>query len=721
MGFTKGSRIAARQRAAKRSRSATRAAIASLVSAFLLLAAASKADAETRLALIVANEAYSEDVGRLATPRSDAALIADALTSQGFEVVEILQDAATRGWILQSVERFADRLADGGDDAVGFFYFSGHGLARPNGGGNHLLPIGVTSVDGDAFWSDTLRIDEISSLLTRRAPASEHILVFDGARADLRNDGAARGFERPAAPAGALIVFSSDIGVLAPGAADGAWTGPFAQRLAAELRNAEGLNAVDLIAAVRARFERDGLDQRPLAVDALRRPVLFGQAPADEAERDRARRDETRAGDVCDPASLPARFAAIDQTNPALLRAFARVCPESYEAQLALALAEQLEAGAGGSEGEAQVTPPETAASSSESVAPPPNGSQEQGASGQAREAPAPETEATTVDGEETVGTDGGGQSETTRAQTSPETTTSPLDGATVYLTSDPSQLEPLSVFRECDRCPEMVVLPSGQYAMGDNSRPERTVAVEIQSFAIARTETTVGDYAAFVEATGHANERRLCRTFEFGDLGTRENRDWSNPGFEQTDAHPVTCVSWRDAQAYVAWLNTQVGGELYRLPSEAEWEYFARAGSTTHFFFGNNEDAGCAYMNVADRTAFSNSVRRGFIFSANIGCRDGFTFTAPVAQFQANDFLIFDVHGNIFEFLADCYGGRVTDDVRRGAPRGARRSSCGRSARGGSWYSVELSSRAHERSHAPPEETRTNSFGFRLARTISR
>jgi len=163
------------------------------------------------------------------------------------------------------------------------------------------------------------------------------------------------------------------------------------------------------------------------------------------------------------------------------------------------------------------------------------------------------------------------------------------------------------SVFRDCANCPEMIVVPAGSFTMGSSPVEQKwatahgatpaSVADEspqhemsMSSFAIGRYDVTRGEYATFVRQTGYSS----------GDgcgLDGRKwiqqpNLSWKNPGYVQSDREPVVCVSWIDAQAYVRWLNDQVrsaggapSGTSYRLPSEAEWEYAARAGAATKFW----------------------------------------------------------------------------------------------------------------------------------------
>ena len=229
----------------------------------------------------------------------------------------------------------------------------------------------------------------------------------------------------------------------------------------------------------------------------------------------------------------------------------------------------------------------------------------------------------------------------------------------------------------------------------GVDEGPRREVAVP--AFAIGRYEVTRAEYAAFVEATGHAGGASGCA--------------WRSPGFEQAADHPVTCVSWEDAQAYVGWLS-ETTGLPYRLPSESEWEYAARAGTTTRRYWGDAASGQCRYANGADRAAAER-----FADWTVAACADGSVFTAPVGTFAPNGFGLFDVLGNANEWTADCwnpgYGGAPVDGGARST------GECGlRVVRGGGWSDTPGALRAANRS-AGPADLRVGYSGIRVARTI--
>ena len=274
----------------------------------------------------------------------------------------------------------------------------------------------------------------------------------------------------------------------------------------------------------------------------------------------------------------------------------------------------------------------------------------------------------------------------------------------------------PGAVFSDCDACPEMVVIPGGDFMMGspaseqgrfDNEGPQHRVAVS--SFALGRYEVTREEYRVFVETTGHPSSG--CWILGEDGMTNDDDASWREPGFAQGSGHPAVCVNWNDAQAYVRWLSRETG-ESYRLPSEAEWEYAARGGTSTSRYWGDSSSSQCGHANGADAAA--KRVYSGFAVAA---CNDGAVHTAPAGSYSANVFGLFDVLGNVFEWTADCW-----HENYRGAPTDGspwHGGDCRRRVlRGGSWYADprDLRSAARDRT---PTENRISFAGFRVARTL--
>jgi len=252
--------------------------------------------------------------------------------------------------------------------------------------------------------------------------------------------------------------------------------------------------------------------------------------------------------------------------------------------------------------------------------------------------------------------------------------------------------------------CPEMVLIPHGTFQMGTTDeelarekvpdtygaweKPRHTVTIS-SDFYMAKYAVTVGEFKAFVRATSPTLAGG-CYNFEKGSGGkyswsNKPDRTWENPGFPQTDRDPVVCVGYAEAQAYVEWLNTVTATKPYRLSSEAEWEYAARAGTSTARFWGDSRDPACRFANVADRTL----ARQLNVASPDqdrfFACDDGFAFTAPVGRFQPNPWGLHDMLGNVWQLTADCWN----EDYENAPSDGSvdTTGDCGRRVvRGGSW-----------------------------------
>jgi len=241
--------------------------------------------------------------------------------------------------------------------------------------------------------------------------------------------------------------------------------------------------------------------------------------------------------------------------------------------------------------------------------------------------------------------------------------------------------------FMDCADCPEMVTIPAGSFEMGSpNDEFGRFDAegplhrVEVAAFALAKTHVTRGQFADFVRDSGY-QVGGSCYTLEGGRWEDRPGRGWRDPGYPQKDSHPAVCLSWGDARAYVEWLSRKTGKQ-YRLPTEAQWEYAARAGTSAARYWGQNPNQACTYANVMDSVGKAQAP--GVALEAH-DCADGYAYTAPVANFKANAFGLYDMLGNAWQWVDDC----LQDDYV-GAPADGRAWLVGkckfRVLRGGSW-----------------------------------
>ena len=285
--------------------------------------------------------------------------------------------------------------------------------------------------------------------------------------------------------------------------------------------------------------------------------------------------------------------------------------------------------------------------------------------------------------------------------------------------------------FQDCADCPVMVKIPAGAFTMGSvaaettreridpnivtDERPAHMVTVGAE-FAIGQFAVTRGEFAAFVADTGYA-PKGGCWTLTGEKWSFDKKRSWRDPGYVQTDRHPVVCVSYQDTRRYAQWLSRKTG-RSYRLPSEAEWEYSARAGTSTARFWGDGQDEACDFANVSDFTWAEalkwDKARKDKVFQ----CRDGHAYTSPAGAFRPNAFGLYDMLGNVWQWTEDCFHGNYN-----GAPRDASAWMAGdcsfRVYRGGSWSFSPRSLRAARRC-AGEIDGRYFNLGFRIARTLA-
>lgn len=263
---------------------------------------------------------------------------------------------------------------------------------------------------------------------------------------------------------------------------------------------------------------------------------------------------------------------------------------------------------------------------------------------------------------------------------------------------------QPGERFRDCASCPEMVVVPAGSFMMGSPASEEGRLSEEgpqhlvtiASPFAVGVYEVTFAEWEACVDAGG-------CGGFRPRDEGWgRGNR-------------PVMNVSREDVQEYVRWLSRETG-EPYRLLTEAEWEYMARAGTEAPRYWGEAGMEQCRSANGADATAhqaYPNAADSFFV-----ACTDGNVYTAPVGSFEPNGFGVYDVLGNVFEWTEDCWNGSHSGAPADGSAR--LQGDCSRRvARGGSYDLSPKYLRSALR-FGVVARARNKDLGFRVARTMN-
>lgn len=276
---------------------------------------------------------------------------------------------------------------------------------------------------------------------------------------------------------------------------------------------------------------------------------------------------------------------------------------------------------------------------------------------------------------------------------------------------------KPGDTFRDCpDVCPEMVAVPAGKFTMGSpesekghiqTESPQHEVVIR-RPFAVGKLETAVREYEAFVSETGGVSDGGGCSVWSAYGHHFDAERTFRTPSFSQAKDNPVVCVSWQAAISYTNWLTTKTG-KSYRLLSESEWEYVARANSPMRFSFGEQESELCQYANGADRTS-------AFLWG-NHACTDGAGVqTASGGSYKPNNFGLYDTLGNAAEWVQDCVRSNYEGAPEDGSAR--MDGQCeGRIIRGGAWDNDVNGLRVAARGTASLKAKDT--IGFRVARDL--
>ena len=565
---------------------------------------------ETRLALLIGNEDYPSEVGRLSLPHQDVATLSDALRKVGFEVTA-RQDLDEDGMdgALSAFEQKIALAAARGETVIAFLYYSGHGASALIDGErtNYLLPATERITTVSELARKGIPLDDVVLGLSQ-TNASAVFVVTDACRNDLVrafDRSGNKGFTPPSTRPGMFIAHSTYPGAVAPD--DGA----FAQTLARYISK-PGIEAARAFTLTNREVARGrGGNLIPTVANALSADFFF-------------------AGRQAIAPQSPAVILADDE-GTALAQAITAGTLEAFQAfKAGFPRSDQM------SYVEAQI------------------------------------------------------------ARLTPRRS-EPVSGAR----------SPGSVFRDRlsggGQGPEMVVVPSGSFMMGspssekgrrDMEGTQRRVTIS-KPFAVGKFEVTWAEWEACVADGGCNNSGPASKG---GDEG------WGKGN------RPVINVSWEDAKAYVKWLSGKTG-EDYGLLSEAEWEYAARAGTTGRFSNNGTESDLCDIANGADASTDYDW--------RNTSCSDGYgKQTAPVGSFAANAFGLHDMHGNVWEWVEDCWHGNYDGAPTDGSAWTANCSSSSRVLRGGSWYFIPLNLRSANRSGDSPVSRNIN-MGFRVTRTL--
>jgi formylglycine-generating enzyme required for sulfatase activity len=602
-----------------------------------------------RIALVMGNDNYTS-VSKLQKAGNDATAMARELKNAGF-TVQLHKDLNYRG-IVRAVEAFTNNIT-GGDEVVVFF--AGHGVQIRNG--SYLLPTDIEANSESEVEKTAYELLALTDKISEAKPAFSLVMV-DACRDNPlkskgRNIGNARGLSAIEPPKGQMVVYSASRGQQALDRLsdkDPNPNGVFTREFITQMQK-PGVRIEDIMRSV-----QDSVETLAKSVSHEQRPAVYNEA------RGNFYFFGPTAVQVAPP--VVAELTTSQREDGFWNDAKAAGNKEAYEAYL-----ESYPTGRYVNLAKANIarlTPPTLVAA-------------------------APSTAPIAV-------------------QTVPQISTSLSVGV---------------VIKDCADCPEMVMIPAGQFVMGATSieeereklpdslrnRSQPTHQVNVSSFMAGRYEVTVGQYRAFALATNRSSAGGC-----FAWNGTKnENdlaKDWRNTGFPQNDSHPVACVSWEDSIAYVQWLRQKTGKD-YRLLTEAEWEYSARAGTTTARFWGEDGNVSCSFANGADTKA--KMIVHGASNWPVANCDDGYAYTAPVGSYKPNAFGLYDMLGNVWEWTQDCLNENYV-----GAPSDGSawtKGDCSRRVlRGGSWdyYPQHLRSAFRARNAAT---NRGNFNGFRVAR----
>ena len=294
---------------------------------------------------------------------------------------------------------------------------------------------------------------------------------------------------------------------------------------------------------------------------------------------------------------------------------------------------------------------------------------------------------------------------------------------------------KPGETFKDCAECQTMVVVPAGSFKMGstpeerkregvpatfgDHEGPVRDITFA-RPFSIATTETTRGQFALFVKETSRPIPTE-CATYNptndtwAGVPGNVAN--WQKPGFAQDDTHPAVCVSWTDATDYAAWLSKKTGHK-YRLASEAEWEYVARAGTTTARPWGDSWQPICSKAHIMTTATFA-AIKNAQSWMDELMCSGAESWTMPVASFDPNPWGVYDMLGNVWEWVADCAAPDHSTLPTDGSPQTTGGDCKKRITKGGAFHSRVWLARPATRGGGQDPINRPVASGIRVVREL--
>lgn len=287
-------------------------------------------------------------------------------------------------------------------------------------------------------------------------------------------------------------------------------------------------------------------------------------------------------------------------------------------------------------------------------------------------------------------------------------------------------------VIADCIGCPDMVAIPAGSAMLGSTPAERDSAGIVAifgnregpvyrvtfaHPYAIGRTEVTRAQYRTFVEATKRPDPAG-CGVHDAAkdSWGPQPGYSWRKPGFAQSEQDPAVCISYDDAVAYTRWLSEKTG-KAYRLPSDAEWEYAARAGSTTPWYWGVSAEDGCKRANLLSSGTIA-ALGAPPSMADRLVCSNPRSFTVPVASYAPNGFGLYDMAGNAFEWASDCNSPDNSDAHADGSARNT--GACDRHyLKGGAFHTPFWLTRSAVRGAPLPADLHMFTIGFRVVRAI--
>ena len=632
---------------------------------------------DRRVALVIGNNDY-QHAKKLDNAVADAQAFRRELETRGFDVV--YRENANRRTMNSAMEEFMGKLST---DTVGMIFYSGHGVQI--NGANYLVPTDLLAKVPADFVYDAVDLGKLIDRVAK-TQAKFSLAVIDACRdnpfqGNGRDIGGTRGLVAPTGDAtGVMIVYAAGANQKA------------LDRLGETDRDPNGLFTREFLKAIRVPglTVQEAVNQIKAAVIAQAKSVGYVQTPSIY--------DQSVGTFYFTPGKAPAPVAKLEQQT--VQQAVQTVDPSVMELEFWNGIKDR-------------------------------NSKEEFSAYleqyPQGRFAPLARARMLTIT--RLVSTDSASADKSVADKIASEKL------AADKLAADKAAAEKRVVpvarqtIKDCADCPEMVVIPAGGFRMGspDSERdrwsdgregPVHEVRIGY-SFALGKHEVTRGEFSRFAAASGYKTEAERtngCLAWDGKAWAYDASKNWRNPGFPQTDSHPVVCVSWNDAQAYLTWLNKKELGKGFRLPSEAEWEYAARAGQgTARYPWG--DDAGnskiCGFANGMDTIG---KAQVPVPWSA-ASCGDGYAYTAPAGSFKANDFGLYDMHGNAWEWVQDVWHKNYQGAPRDGSAWVNGGDQARRVLRGGAWDFDPGSLRSANRDRSAPIN-RDGSTGIRIART---